>query len=79
MLSPRVHIVCEDTVMYTVPTYIATTQYSTEGLKPDQIPKLYIHFNISSVTPQNSCDGKLVGKFKQHIQLYELFHFQKPV
>jgi len=47
----------------------ATAWYFAEGLKPAQIPKQHIHFNTSSVTPQDSCDGKLAGKFEQHVVL----------
>lgn len=57
----------------------ATTQYSARGLKPSHMPKQYIHFSILIVTPQNTCDGKLVRKLEQHIKLHQLFYLQKPV
>lgn len=57
----------------------ATTQYSAWGLKPSHMTKQYIHFSILIVTPQNTCDGKLVRKLEKHIKLHQLFYLQKPV
>lgn len=61
------------------PHLFATTQYSAGHLKPAHIPKQCIHFNISIVIPQNTCDGKLVRKFEQHIELHQLFCLQEPI
>lgn len=53
--------------------------HNTVLCKGSQTISQYIHFSILIVTPQNTCDGKLVRKLEQHIKLHQLFYLQKPV